>query len=352
MNEGSPVTLKPTLPFLLEQTDPDWKIYQDDPFPPWGSGNFTLFNSPKGDLTKDERCHTAIYSIPFDSTSSTRVGSRKGPLAIRQASQAYSSQQKSRSVDQLYNIRTDQMVMVNPPIMVDFGDLHIYPSDPKKQTTAIYAEVNRIMMLSERVVMLGGEHTVSIGNFYGVASRFQTEKGKRLGYVQIDHHFDFGDQSKLHGNLYHGCNGRRIAEHPELEPSSCGFVGQGDLTSAKQFKYLLEMGFNIRTIPNIRKEGFEKSLRQVLDQVSQVCDELYISIDIDVCENATAPGTGHVTVGGINSTEFMSMASILHDYPVVALDLVEVSPDYDPGGATASLAARFLFEWIYLHKIH
>ena len=84
--------------------------------------------------------------------------------------------------------------------------------------------------------------------------------------------------------------------------------------------------------------------------VTEKADCIYVSIDIDVCDNPYAPGTGKVTFGGISNTQFLSVASILKDYPIAALDIVEVSPDLDNSGATSGLAARLLFEWLFLEE--
>jgi arginase family enzyme len=102
---------------------------------------------------------------------------------------------------------------------------------------------------------------------------------------------------------------------------------------------------------DIRTHGLELCLRQALDCVANATQHMYVSIDIDVCDNSVAPGTGHVTVGGISNTEFLSIARILQDYPVVGLDIVEVSPQLDPTQATSYLSARFLYEWLFFQKV-
>jgi arginase family enzyme len=102
---------------------------------------------------------------------------------------------------------------------------------------------------------------------------------------------------------------------------------------------------------DIRRDGFEASLKAVLDDVAARSDALYVSLDIDVCDAAAAPGTGHVTVGGISSFELLQAAALLRRYPMVAFDIVEVSPRYDPAGVTPHLAARFLYELLYLREV-
>ena len=329
-----------------------WLTYANDPLPGWASRSFTLFDSPSahfdGPLSPGT---TTVCSVPFDTTASTRAGARYAPRAIREASLAYSAQLKSRGAIELRNMRTGELLKTKELALADFGDFHVYPSDPLKQMYATAAETCRAMMLSDRLIMLGGEHSLSFASYCGVAAAMQAKKKEVPGYVQIDHHFDFGDTSILHGKLYHGSNARRISEHPLLVPGAMGFVGVGDLTSAVQYNSLVEAGMSIYSIADIRRYGLERCLRETLDRVVALSEQIYVSLDIDVCDTATAPGTGHVTIGGINATELLSIAAILREYPVVALDIMEVSPRFDSSGATEHLAARFLFEWLYLENV-
>ncbi len=329
-----------------------WKEFSNDPLPGWGSRSFSLFDVTTKNLGEEvTEIDCGVASVPFDTTASTRVGARYGPRCIREASLAYSSQQQSRNSTVLRNMRTGELLQTKEYSLADYGDLHVYPSDPYKQMLASAAEVRRIAMNHERVILLGGEHSLSFPFYCGVAESYYEKQGGRVGYVQIDNHFDFGDTSVLHGPYYHGSNGRRISEYPRMSLDAMGFVGVGDLTTATQFDSLIKSGTVVRSIADIRARGFVTCLRETLDQVLEKCDALYISIDIDVCDTATVTGTGHVTVGGINSTEFLSIASVLRKYPVAGLDLMEVSPGFDGSGATGHLVSRLLFEWLFLEEV-
>ncbi|MEO7732751.1 MAG: arginase family protein [Kofleriaceae bacterium] len=331
-------------------SDPDeWRGFAGEPLPGWGCRSMTLFDAEPGKLSDDDRVECGVLSVPFDGTASSRVGAREGPRAIREASLVYSSQLKSRGAMQLRNTRTGALVDIDPRRLVDFGDGHTYASDPARQVRASAAEVRRVASRSELTVLIGGEHTLSFPWYCGVAAALSARGVRRLGYVQIDHPFDFGDRSVLHGPYYHGSNGRRVAEHPAA--SAVGFVGAGDLTSATQLEGLKRAGVAVRTMQDIRRDGFEASLRAVLDDVAARSDALYVSLDIDVCDAAAAPGTGHVTIGGITAYELFQAPALLRRYPVAAFDLVEVSPRYDPAGVTPHLAARFLYEMLYLREL-
>lgn len=326
-----------------------WRAFSEDPLPGWASRAGTLFDVSTASLDGSETYDVAVCSVPWDSTASTRIGARTGPAALRQASIAYAAQAKSRGAIELLNLRTGACVRPRILNIADFGDLHTYPCDIERQLRASAAEVFAIGSRAKQVVTLGGEHTISYPVVAGLRRALADKlPGARLGYVQIDHHFDFGDRSSLHGRYYHGSNGRRISELSGMDPRSMGFVGMGDLTPLSQFRGMLASGFAIRTMLDIRARGFSACLAEVCDSVLQACDCLYVSIDIDVCDLSVAPGTGHATVGGICAADFVAIADVLRGLPVFGVDLVEVNSQLDPTGSTAHLAARLLFELLLL----
>ena len=325
-----------------------WRSYAADSRPGWSSHGARLFDVRSASLDDDAAREVAVCSVPFDSTASTRIGSRYGPAAIREASLGYSSQAASRGECILRSMRTGRLVRSVTRDVADFGDLHTYPADARRQVDATIAEVRRAASLADRVVVLGGEHLITYPAFAGVKAAVEDSGRGRLGLVQIDHHFDFGNTSPLHGELYHGSNARRISELPGMSLDAMAFVGVGDFTLSGQYDDLIKGGATVAPMAAIAGTGYAESLAAACERVLGVAGALYVSIDIDVCDSATAPGTGHVTIGGLNASQFMDTAAVLRRYNVVALDIVEVNPHLDASGVTAHLAARLLFEWLYL----
>jgi arginase family enzyme len=234
--------------------------------------------------------------------------------------------------------------------MCDAGDLHVYPADMEKQARATAAEVHRLALDYDLVVLLGGEHSISFPAYAGVAAAVAARGEGTLGYLQIDHHFDFGDDSPLYGDLYQGSNARRISEIGKCGPAGQAFVGQGDLTNYEQHLALQRDGYILRTMEDIREAGFVTSLQEAVSAVLEAADRLYVSIDVDVCDASALPGTGNVTLGGISNAEFLNSAGVLRRLGsrLACVDVVEVAPRYDPSGVTAAAVARLLFEMLCL----
>jgi arginase family enzyme len=245
----------------------------------------------------------------------------------------------------MFDTRTGRAFRYRRPSLGDAGDLHIYPTDPRRTVQAVAAEARELASTGAVTLFLGGDHSISFPLFAGVAAA--QRPGATLGYVQIDHHFDFGDRSAIHGAFYHGSNARRISELAGMTPSRIAFCGVGSVTRRDQLEDLRRRGFRITTAADIRAHGAAPALATVVAALARECDGIYLSCDIDVLDAASAPGTGGLTVGGLDAAQLLDVVETLRALPIVAADLVEVAPRYDPSGRTALLAAQILFEMVY-----
>jgi agmatinase len=339
----------PQQPLSIDERS--WRDFAPDPLPGWCSRRQTAFDAPSLSLdTPPPFVETAVCSVSFDATATTRTGARDGPRAIREATLAVGSQMASRGSVPLRNMRTDQLQALVSADIGDYGDLHVYPSDPARQIAATSAEIRRVAKHAGRVVVLGGEQLITYPAFAGVRAA-GLSAGRQTGFLQIDHHFDCGRRSTLHGPYDHGSNARLISELPQMPMSAIGFVGAGDLAAAGQLDSLVDAHAVVRSMRDIGRRGFDTCLHEALTELCSQCDQVYVSVDIDVCDSSTACGTGRVTVGGITATELLMLPAVLHRYPVAGLDIVEVNPSLDRAGVTAHLAARLLFEWLFLREV-
>ncbi|MEL6745171.1 MAG: arginase family protein, partial [Pseudomonadota bacterium] len=74
---------------------------------------------------------------------------------------------------------------------------------------------------------------------------------------------------------------------------------------------------------------------------------VYVTIDIDGFDPSIAAGTGTPSHGGFLYYEILEfLQKLAKDHPVVGIDLVEVAPDYDHSGSTATLAAQVLLNFL------
>lgn len=340
MNASRPV---PAARAYLGRLRDGMTVDSDALLPGW-AGIATLFGAASARV-EDARADVIAGGIPYDATASSRPGAAEGPLAIRVASRIMASQLQSSGARRMYDTRTGTAFEYVRPNLCDIGDLPVYPTDPLRTFDALASHAAALAHRAGKLVFLGGDHSIAFPLFVGVSGAHRGDVGD-VGYVQIDNHFDFGDRSALHGHLYHGSNARRISELPGADPAQMAFVGVAHPTRLEQYEALLADGHHVVTAAQIRREGAGQALAPVVASL-RACRTVYLSLDIDVLDAAYAPGTGAVTIGGLDPGMLLDVVFALAPLSIGAIDLVEVAPRYDPSGRTAQLAAQILFELLF-----
>jgi len=319
---------------------------RDDPLPGW-AGIATLFGCAPRAPGAAVAGGWVAAGVPFDSTASSRPGAAAGPRAVRQASLVFASNLRSLGEHEMLDTRTGRAFRYRAPAIVDAGDLHVYPTSTQRTFEAVSAEARALLGPDGRGVFLNGDHSTTFATFAGYHAA-QRERGhRRLGFVNVDHHFDFGAWSRLHGAIYHGSNSRRISELEGMRPEDVAFVGVGDVTRLDQYRDLVASGHPIVPGADIASRGAAAALGELVDRLGDGCDGVYVSLDVDVLDASVAPGTGHVSMGGLSAALLLDVFEMLRRLPIGALDVAEVSPAHDPSGRTAHIAARVLFEFLF-----
>ena len=258
-----------------------------------------------------------VLGVPFDATSTYRVGARFAPLAIREASLNIET----------YSFRTG--VDVEDLKIHDLGDLHV--AGEAKETLKRLEKVAKELLAAKKLpVFIGGEHTITLGIMRAV--------GKNTAIISFDAHLDLRDEY-MGMTVSHTTFMRRI--HEQMCPTQIVEIGTRAVCK-EELEYAEKARVNFITAHQIRKNGVEKTLDKVKKLLAD-SQKTYLTIDMDVLDPAFAPGVQNPEPDGLPMSALLDLLSGLCDQRVAALDLVEVAPNYD-NGTTAIQAARMLFE--------
>ena len=94
----------------------------------------------------------------------------------------------------------------------------------------------------------------------------------------------------------------------------------------------------------IHERGMGSVMDEVLSEMAGL-PHVFLSVDIDVCDPAHAPGTGTPEPGGLTARELLrAVRRIATQVPLAGMEVVEVSPPYDHADITALLAHRVVLE--------
>ena len=259
----------------------------------------------------------AIFGAPLDLTETFRSGTDAGPSAVRFMSDGLETYSPvlNRDLEDL--------------VVSDLGDLVLSGLSIEQALDAIADGMAYAAEHARLAVMLGGEHTASLGGFRGL-KRVWPEAVILQADAHLDMRPDYAGQVLSHATWLN---------HVGKE---FGFrtIHQVGLRSGDRREWQLA-----------RRETAWSSTElsvplSVRDHVGH--RPVYVSIDIDVLDPAHAPGTGCPEPGGVTVRELLDFLYSLEGPRVVALDVMEVSPNVDAANITAAAAAKLVREAILL----
>jgi len=260
-----------------------------------------------------------ILGVPYDSTVSYKPGARFGPDKIRES---------------FYELETFDF-----ETGLDFEDINVYDAgnfsfevNADNIVKKIRNVVSEIVEDDKIPVLLGGEHTITLGGIEGII-----EMEDDIVYVVFDAHLDMRDEYPLGNRLTHATVNRRIIEKIGLE----NIVIAGVRACSKE-----EYDFIRKN--KIKVYGVDEKIRMDFLRDKNV----YVSIDLDVLDPSIAPGVGNPEPLGISLYRLMDLLRSISKYcNIKAFDIVELNPLYDNNGITVSVASKILQKLIiYIEK--
>jgi agmatinase len=281
-------------------------------------------------LEQAGRADVAVLGAPFDGATTFRAGSRYGPSAIREASLLLRPYNDALGVSPFAERQ-----------IVDAGDASANPVDLLQAHQAIEDAAVSLQQLGARVLALGGDHSVSLPLLRAAAAAHGP-----LSLLQMDAHTDTWD-SYFGSRLTHGTMFRRAVEEGIIDGAHSVQIGlRGSLYGADDYAENAALGFTTLLARDLDATGVAGAVELAL---SRLRSPVYVSVDIDCLDPAYAPGTGTPETGGLTSRELLAiLRGVGRHVDVAAADIVEVSPPYDPTGATAVAGANIAYELLAL----
>jgi agmatinase len=189
---------------------------------------------------------------------------------------------------------------------------------------------------------LGGDHTIALPDVSGVARHVGWG---RVSVIHFDAHADTGDIQM--GSLYgHGTPMRRLIESGACRGDRFLQIGlRGYWPEPETLDWMAAQGMRSFEMSEVVQRGLDDVLDEAIALAMTDCDAVFLSVDVDVVDPGSAPGTGTPEPGGLTSRQLLdAVRRIAMESPVSGLDVVEVSPPYDHAEITAYLGNRVVLE--------
>lgn len=253
-----------------------------------------------------------FHVIPagFEATVSYVGGTAKGPAAILEASNQLELWD-GESVPAESGIYTTEAVDCS--------------GSAEEVLEAIQKKVEASLSMDAIPVLLGGEHTVTLG-----ALRALHKKGERFGVVQFDAHADLRDMYEG-SPLSHACVMRRALD------LDIPIFQIGVRAMCQEEAHLRRH----RRIPHLdaRALAFDEIPPMLLPP--EFPENVYITFDVDGLDPSVIRATGTPVPGGLGWHQALALVErVVAGRRVVGLDVVELAPQ--PGDHASDFAAAQL----------
>lgn len=245
----------------------------------------------------------------------------------------------------------------------DFGDLAVqhsinptvynaklkYLDEVLAVSNHLYESVDQMITNGYFPLILGGDHSISIGSIAGIAKH-----KKNLGVIWYDAHADMNtDKTTPSGNIHGmplavnlGYGARMLTEigryAPKVRPEHVVIIGARDVDPPER-DLIRESGVTVYTMQEIDRLGIATVIEQALRIVTKGTDGLHLSLDLDALDPFYTPGVGTPVVGGITYRETrLAMEMIRASGALTSAEFVEVNPMLDENNRTAEAAVSII----------
>jgi agmatinase len=262
----------------------------------------------------DSRYH--ILPVPYDGTSTWKKGADKGPDALLAAS----------TVLERYDIETGsepcERGIHTLPALRDFRT-------PEHMAEAVQKSSAQIIGQGAFPIIIGGEHSVSIGAAWAAAEAY-----KNLTVLQLDAHSDL--RKVFFGSAYnHGCVMDRIREKAPIIQVGIRSAEREEFGSVSSDRVFLAADILSAADWMPRAVGL-------------LTENVYVTFDLDALDPSIMPSTGTPEPGGLGWYQALTfLRKVFAERNVVGCDVVELCPNGAPHAEF--LAAKLVYKLIAYH---
>ena len=256
------------------------------------------FLGPDAPSVDPDKARFHVIPVPFEKSVSYGKGTSGGPAAVLAA---------SHQVDTFdgMDVPAEAGVCTHAPIACD----GVAVEDMLGRVEEV---VGSVVSAGKTPVVLGGEHTVTVGVVRALVQRF----GRGFGVVQFDAHADLREEYEGDA-LSHACAMRRVLDMGV----PCFQIG-GRSLSREEAEFRRAHAIPFLDAAPIANDGVP---RKVLPE--EFPESIYVTFDVDVFDPSVLPATGTPEPGGLCWYDVMALLSkVMRGRQVLGVDVVELAP--------------------------
>ncbi len=253
------------------------------------------FANIEDQFCKEDFAKILLQSIPYDGTSTWGKGADNGFDEFLDALENM----------ELYDIETQTEVYQN--------GVHILPplsnfDTPESMFKEVYNTTKSLLEKDKFLTFFGGEHSISIGIIKAFYEKFQN-----LSVLHIDAHADLRP-SYLGSPYNHACAVYDASKNCNLVQVGIRSMDSSEEEHMNRFKVYFA-------------EEMYGNYNWIKESISQLTDNVYITLDLDAFDPSIMPSTGTPEPGGMLWNDMIQyLNAVFKSKNVVGFDIVELAP--------------------------
>ncbi len=280
----------------------------------------------------EEKIEVGIVGAPFSRASITLSGAFATPNQLRLLFPAL----------QTYNV--DEDIDLSHLAVRDLGDIPVHVTNVLQSHQNIEEAATELALEHPHIlpIIIGGDHSITAPSVRGFKNRFQ---GK-VGLIQFDSHFDVRNLED--GGPSNGTPIRQLLESGTLEGQNIVQIGIHNFANSQAYRrYVDEQGITFFTSRDVHRKGMAAIMEQAIAIASKDTEAIYVTVDIDVLDQAFAPGVPAMVAAGMSSWDLLEGVAMLGEVEKVkGLDIVCVDSNQDYRQSTVRVVGYVMLEFL------
>jgi len=273
-----------------------------------------------------------VLGVPCDAGVINRPGARLGPWAMRAASMGLGT----RPMPERLREGAPALGPAAADGWLDGGNIPTLPFSLTEALEAVEASVGDWAMNGCRTLLLGGDHSMTLGALRALADRYGS-----LGLLHVDAHPDAADGAAWGTDIHHGTWLRQAIEEDLVDPLRVMQAGlRAPRFDDEELSFLREAGVRMWTPADLRDPLMALKLKEDLASIGR--GPAYLSLDLDALDPILVPAVAEPVPGGLSLAETLRLIHAARQWPEpwVGADLMELAPTLEGAEASARVAVH------------
>ncbi|MDC3414790.1 arginase [Aquibacillus sp. 3ASR75-11] len=286
----------------------------------------------------------SIIGVPMD-LGQNRRGVDMGPSAIRYAGVIEKMERLQYTIEDLGDIQISRPTREEVQTRDRLRNL----KEVAEGNEALARKVDEIISNGSFPLVLGGDHSISIGSLAGISKHYNN-----LGVIWYDAHADLNSADTSPSGNIHGMplavslgigheNLINILDYqPKIKPENVVIVGARSVDDGER-ELIRKTGLKVYTMHEIDRLGMSVVMSEIISHFKDRVDGVHLSLDLDGLDPIDAPGVGTPVMGGLSYREsHLAMEMLEESNLITSAEFVEVNPILDEKNKTAAIAVGLI----------